>query len=321
MMISRRGILHLTATAAALPLIPTFARALDYPTRPVRFVVQFPAGTVSDILARTIAEPLSKLLGQPVIIDDQPGAGGNLATDVVVRARPDGYTLLEASSTNVWNAVLYKKLNFDFMHDIAPVASISRTQGVMAVTPSFPATTVPDFIAYAKENPGKINMASGGIGTLPHVAGELFKFMTGVNLVHVPYRGSYLPDLLSGQTQVAFGPIPTVIEQIRAGKLRALAVTGTRPSAALPNVPTLDKFVQGYQVSAFNGVGAPKSTPAEIINKFNVAVTAALGESDIQARFAQIGSEPVPMSPGEFGKLIADETGKWRKVLAGIKLD
>ena len=250
---------------------PRFASALDYPTRPVRFVVAFFAGSLSDILARTIADGLSKQLSQQIIVDDQPGAGGNLATYMVVRAPPDGYTLLEATSANVWNAALYDKLSFDFIRDIAPVASISRTPAVMAVTQSFPAKTVPEFIAYAKENPGKVNMASGGIGSLPHVAGELFKFMTGMNLIHVPYRGSYLPDLIGGQVQVAFGPIPTLIEQIRADKLRALAVTGAEPSAALPDLPTLGQFVPGYEASAFNGVGVPKKTPIEIIYKLNAA--------------------------------------------------
>jgi tripartite-type tricarboxylate transporter receptor subunit TctC len=321
MTLPRRKFLHLAVCAAAVPAIPGFATALDYPNRPIRFVVEFFAGSLSDIIARSIAEGLSKQLGQQVIVDDQPGAGGNLATSLVVRAAPDGYTLLEATSPNVWNETLYDKLNFDFVHDIAPVANISLTPGVMAVTPSFPAKTVPEFIAYAKANPGKVNMASGGIGSLPHVAGELFKFMTGVNLVHVPYRGSYVPDLLSGQVQVAFGPIPTLIEQIRAGKLRALAVTGASPSAALPSVPTLDQFVPGYEASGFNGVGAPKDTPPEIVAKLNEAVNAALEDPEIQARLAQLGTVPAPMTTAEFSKLIADESEKWAKVLkaAGIK--
>jgi tripartite-type tricarboxylate transporter receptor subunit TctC len=323
MTLPRRKFLHLAVCAAAVAAIPGFATALDYPNRPVRFVVEFFAGSLSDIIARSIAEGLSKQLGQQVIVDDQPGAGGNLATSLVVRAAPDGYTLLEATSPNVWNETLYDKLNFDFVHDIAPVANISLTPGVMAVTPSFPAKTVPEFIAYAKANPGKVNMASGGIGSLPHVAGELFKFMTGVNLVHVPYRGSYVPDLLSGQVQVAFGPIPTLIEQIRAGKLRALAVTGASPSAALPNVPTLDQFVPGYEASGFNGVGAPKDTPPEIVAKLNEAVNAALEDPEIQARLAQLGTVPAPMTTAEFSKLIADESEKWAKVLkaAGIKAE
>jgi tripartite-type tricarboxylate transporter receptor subunit TctC len=296
--------LYLAGSVAAVPSFLRFVLASDYPSRPVHFVVAFFAGSLSDILARAIAEALSKQLGQQIIVDDQPGAGGNLATAMVVRASPDGYTLLEATSANVW-------------------ASISRTPGVMAVTPSFPAQTVPEFMAYAKANPGKINMASGGIGSLPHVAGELFKFMTGINLVHVPYRGSYLPDLLGGQVQVAFGPIPTLIEQIRAGKLRPLAVTGANPSPALPNIPTLGQFVPGYEASGFNGVGAPKKTPTEIIYKLNAAVNAVLADSEVQERFAQLGTVPVLMTPAEFGKLIVDESQKWGNVFksASIRLE
>jgi tripartite-type tricarboxylate transporter receptor subunit TctC len=315
--------LYLAGSVAAVPSFLRFVLASDYPSRPVHFVVAFFAGSLSDILARAIAEALSKQLGQQVIVDDQPGAGGNLATAMVVRASPDGYTLLEATSANVWNATLYDNLGFDFIRDIAPVASISRTPGVMAVTPSFPAQTVPEFMAYAKANPGKINMASGGIGSLPHVAGELFKFMTGINLVHVPYRGSYLPDLLGGQVQVAFGPIPTLIEQIRAGKLRPLAVTGANPSPALPNIPMLGHFVPGYEASGFNGVGAPKKTPTEIIYKLNAAVNAVLADSEVQERFAQLGTVPVLMTPAEFGKLIVDESQKWGNVFksASIRLE
>jgi tripartite-type tricarboxylate transporter receptor subunit TctC len=315
--------LYLAGSVAAVPSFLRFVLASDYPSRPVHFVVAFFAGSLSDILARAIAEALSKQLGQQIIVDDQPGAGGNLATAMVVRASPDGYTLLEATSANVWNATLYDNLSFDFIRDIAPVASISRTPGVMAVTPSFPAQTVPEFMAYAKANPGKINMASGGIGSLPHVAGELFKFMTGINLVHVPYRGSYLPDLLGGQVQVAFGPIPTLIEQIRAGKLRPLAVTGANPSPALPNIPTLGQFVPGYEASGFNGVGAPKKTPTEIIYKLNAAVNAVLADSEVQERFAQLGTVPVLMTPAEFGKLIVDGSQKWGNVFksASIRLE
>jgi tripartite-type tricarboxylate transporter receptor subunit TctC len=315
--------LYLAGSVAAVPSFLRFVLASDYPSRPVHFVVAFFAGSLSDILARAIAEALSKQLGQQIIVDDQPGAGGNLATAMVVRASPDGYTLLEATSANVWNATLYDNLGFDLIRDIAPVASISRTPGVMAVTPSFPAQTVPEFMAYAKANPGKINMASGGIGSLPHVAGELFKFMTGINLVHVPYRGSYLPDLLGGQVQVAFGPIPTLIEQIRAGKLRPLAVTGANPSPALPNIPMLGHFVPGYEASGFNGVGAPKKTPTEIIYKLNAAVNAVLADSEVQERFAQLGTVPVLMTPAEFGKLIVDESQKWGNVFksASIRLE
>jgi tripartite-type tricarboxylate transporter receptor subunit TctC len=321
MKLPRRALLHLAMGAASMPATSRIASALDYPTRPVRFVVAFFAGSLSDILARPIAQWLSKRFGQQFVVDDQPGAGGNMATDMVVRARPDGYTLLEATSANAWNATLYDKLSFNFIRDIAPVAGISRTPGVLNVTPSFSAKTVPEFISYAKANPGKINVASGGIGSLPHVAAELFKFMTGIDLVHVPYRSSYLPDLLGGQVQAAFSPIPTVVEQIRAGKLRALAVTGASPSQALPGIPIVAEFVPGYEATAFNGVGAPKDTPSDIIDKLNDAINAGLADSEIQARLAQVGSVPAPMIPAEFGKLIASETEKWGKVFksAGIK--
>ena len=321
MKLPRRAFLHLAAGAATLPLVTSVACALDYPKRPVHLIVPFFPGSLSDVLARPIAQWLSKRLAQQFIVDDQPGAGGNLATDMVVRAHPDGYTLLEATSANAWNASLYDKLTFDFIRDIAPVACISRTPGVIVVNPSFPAKTVPEFIAYAKTNPGKINVASGGIGSLPHVAAELFMSMVDVKLVHVPYRSSYLPDLLGGQVQAAFSPIPTVIEQIRAGKLRAIAVTSATPSQALPGIPTVAEFVPGYEATAWNGVGAPKNTPAAIIDKLNDAVNAGLADSQVQARLAQVGSVPAPMMKAEFGKLIVDETEKWGKVFkaAGIK--
>ncbi len=319
----RRRFLRLAAGAAMLPVTTRVASAIDYPTRPVYLIVEYFAGSLSDIVARLTAQWLSKRLGQQVIVDNQPGAGGNLATDMVVRARPDGYTLLSVASANVWNATLYDNLSFNFIRDIAPVACISRTPGVLVVHPSFPAKTFPEFVAYAKANPGKINVASGGIGSLPHVAAELFKFMVGVDLVHVPYRSSYVPDLLGGQVQAAFSPIPTVIEQIGAGKLRALAVTGAIPSQALPGLPTVGEFVRGYEATALNGIGAPRGTPAEIIDKLNEAIIAGLADSEIQTRFAQLGTVPVPMTPAEFGKLIVDETEKWGKVFksAGIKAE
>jgi tripartite-type tricarboxylate transporter receptor subunit TctC len=319
----RRKFLCLAAAAATLSVANRFASALDYPTRPIYLIVEYFAGSLSDIVARLMAKWLSKELGQQVIVDDQPGAGGNLATEMVVRARPDGYTLLNVASANVWNASLYDNLSFNFIRDIASVACISRTPGVMVVHPSFPARTVPEFIAYAKVNSGKINVPSGGIGSLPHVAAALFKFMAGVDLVHVPYRSSYVPDLLSGQMQGAFSPIPTVIEHVRAGKLRALAVTGAKPSPALPGVMTLGEFVPGYEATALNGIGAPRGTPAEIIDKLNNAINAGLADSEIQAQLVQLGTAPEPMTVADFGKLIVDETEKWGKIFrsTGIKAD
>jgi tripartite-type tricarboxylate transporter receptor subunit TctC len=321
MKLRRRTFLHLAAGAAALPAVSRFARAETYPTRPVHLIAGFFAGSLSDILARLIAQSLSERLGQQVIVDDRPGAGANIATESVVRATPDGYTLLLVSMANAVNASLYKDLNFNFIRDIMPVASISRSPGVMEVNPSFPAKTVPEFIAYAKTNPSKIDMASGGIGSLPHVAGELFKSMTGVEMVHVAYRGNFFPDLLGGQVQVAFATVPASIGYIRAGKLRALAVTSATRSEALPDIPTVSEFVPGYEASAWNGVGAPKNTPTEIIDTLNREINAGLADSAMQVRLAELGSVPMPMSPAEFGKLIADETQKWGKVIkfAGIQ--
>jgi|SRR5579862_356970 len=324
MKLPRRSFLHLAASATALPVLPRAASALDYPTRPVHLFVGFFAGSLSDIMARLISEPLSQRLGQQVIVDDRPGAGSNIATELVVRAPPDGYTLLlVAAGVAAVNATLYDNLNFNFIRDIAPVASISRTPGVMAVNSSFPAKTVPEFIAYAEANPGKINFASGGIGSLPHVAGELFKFMTGVNLVHVPYRGNYLPDLLAGQVQVAFATLPSAIEFIRQGRLRALAVTGATRSEVLPDVPTVGETVRGYEADGRNGIGAPRSTPVEIVNKLNNEINAALADPAMQARLVALGSEPLPTTSDEFGKFIAAETEKWGKVIrfADIKAE
>jgi tripartite-type tricarboxylate transporter receptor subunit TctC len=319
----RRKFLRVAAATTTLPFGTCVASALDYPTRPLHLIVQYFGGSLSDIVARLMAQWLSKRLGQQVMVDDQPGAGGNLATDMVVRAQPDGYTLLNVASSNVWNATLYNNLSFNFIRDIAPVACISRTPGVMVLHPSFPANTVPEFIAYAKANPGTVNFASGGVGSLPHVAGELFKFMTGVELVHVPYRSSYVADLLSGQVQAAFSPLPTVLEYIRDRKLRALAVTGSTPSPALPGLSTVGEFVPGYEATALNGIGAPRGTPAEIIDKLNDATNAGLANAEVQARLAQLGTVPTAMAPTEFGKFIADETAKWGKVFksAGIKAE
>jgi tripartite-type tricarboxylate transporter receptor subunit TctC len=321
MKLGRRTFLRLAASAAALLVGPRIAWAVDYPTRPVRLIVQFFPGSSGDIVAREVAQWISNRLGQQFVVENQPGAGGNLATAMVVRAPPDGYTLLEVTSANAWNATLYHNLSFDFIRDIAPVACISQTSAVLVVNPSLPVGTVPEFIAYANANPGKINMASGGIGTLPHVAAELFKAMTGVEFVHVPYSGSYLPDLLGGQVHASFSPIPTVREQIEAGHLRALAVTDVAPSSSLPRIPTLGEFVPGYEANALIGVGAPRDTPIEILDKLNDAINAALADPKIQARLAQIGSAPAPMSRIEFGKFIVEYTAKWGRVLraAGIK--
>ena len=321
MILGRRAFLHLPAGAVALAAAPRIARAVEYPTRPIRFVVEFFPGSLGDIIARVMAQWLSDRLGQQMVVENQPGAGGNLATGMVVRSPPDGYTLLEVTSANAWNATLYQNLSFDFIRDISPVACISQTPAVLVVNPSLPVRTVLEFVAYAKANPGKINVASGGVGTLPHVAAELFKSMTGVEFVHVPYSGSYLPDLLGGQVQASFSPIPTVSEQINAGKLRALAVTGSGPSSSLPKIPTVGEFVPGYEASALNGVGAPMGTPPEILDKLNDAINAGLADPEIQARVAELGSVPAPMSRAEFGKFIVEYTAKWARVIraAGIK--
>ncbi len=294
-----------------------------YPSRPVHIIVGFPAGLGADIVARLVGQSLSERLGQPFIIDNRPGAGSNIGTEVVVGASPDGYTLLLATSANAFNATLYDKLNFNFIRDIVPVAGIARAPFVMAVNPSVSAKTVPEFIAYAKANPGKINMASPGIGSANHVFGELFKMMAGVDMVHVPYRGNLLPDLLGGQVQVVFVGVQSVIGDIRTGKLRALAVTSATRSEALPDVPPLADFVPGYEASARSGIGAPKNTPTEIIDKLNKEITVALANSTMQARLADLGLEPMSMTPSDFGKLIANETEKWGKVIkaANIKAE
>jgi tripartite-type tricarboxylate transporter receptor subunit TctC len=304
-----------------LALAPRVACAFAYPTRPIHFVVQFFPGSSGDIVARVMARWLSSRLRQEVVVENQPGAGGNRATGMVVRAAPDGYTLLEVTSANAWNATLYQNLSFDFIRDIRPVACISQTSAVLVVNPSLPVRTVSELVAYAKAYPGKINVASGGVGTLPHVASELFKSMTGIELIHVPYSGNYLPDLLGGQVQASFSPIPTVIEQIKAGKLRALAVTGVTPSPSLTGIPTLGEFVPGYEASAFIGVGAPRGTPTEIIDKLNDAINAGLTDPEIAARLTDLGSVPAPMSRVEFGKFIVEYTEKWGRVInaAGIK--
>jgi len=325
MKLPRRNFLHLAAGAAALPSVSCFAWAQAYPTRPVRIIVPFtPAGS-TDIVARLMGQWLSERLGQQFVIENRPGSGGNIGTETVVRASADGYTLLMVGGWNAINATLYDKLSFNFIRDIAPVAGINREPYVIAVHPSVPAKSVLEFIAYAKANPGKVSMASAGIGTPGHVSGELFKMMAGVNMVHVPYRGAApaLADLLAGQVQVGFTTIGAVIEHIRTGKLRALAVTTATRSEALPDLPTVGEFVRGYETSNWFGVGAPKATPAEIVDKLNKEINAALADPKMQARLADFGGTPLIVSPADFGKLIADETEKWAKVIraANIKAE
>jgi tripartite-type tricarboxylate transporter receptor subunit TctC len=321
MKLPRRQFLHLAAGAAALPAVSHFAWAQAYPSRQIRLIVAFPAGAGTDILARLLGQWLSERLGQPFIIENRPGAGGNIGAETVARASPDGYTLLLINSSNAINATLYDKLNFNFIADIAPVASISAGPNVMVLNPSFPAKTVPEFIAYAKANPGKVNFASSGNGTNLHLAGELFKTMTGVKMVHVPYRGAApaLTDLLGGQVQVMFPSIPASIEYIRDGKLRALAVTTAARSETLPDIPTVGDFVPGYEASAVNGIGAPKNTPIEIIDKLK-EINAALADPKMKARLADLGGTVLPGTPADFGKLIAEETEKWGKVIRAANI-
>ena len=319
----RRQFLRLAAGAAALPAVSRIAWAQTYPSRPVRIIVPFPAGQASDSIARLMGQSLSERLGQAFVIENRTGAGGNIGTEAVVRAPPDGYTLLLAGLSSATNATLYKKLNFDFIQDIAPVASIAGGPYVMVINPSVPAKTVPEFIVYAKANPGKINMASSGNGSVSHVFGELFKMMAGADLVHVPYRGGYVPDLLGGQTQVVFGTIASCIQLISAGKLRALAVTTAMRSTALPDVPVMGESVPGHEASQWYGLGAPRNTPAEVIDKLNKEINAVAADPNMKARFDGLGVDPMSMTSAEFGKFIADETETWGKVIraANIKAE
>jgi len=323
MNLPRRKLLHLVVGAAALPILPRSVFALDYPTRPVHVIVGFPAGIGPDIAGRLMGQWLSERLGQQFVIDDRPGAAGNIATEIVAKAPPDGYTLLLAVSSNAVNAALYKNVNFNFARDFVPVGFIGSTPLVMVVTPSFPAKTLTEFIAYAKANPGKINMASQGVGTSPHVSGEMLKMMTGIDLVHVPYRVNLVPDLLAGRVQVYFSPLPQVIEYVRDGRLRALAVTTATRADALPDVPALEEFVPGYEASGWYGICAPAGTPTEIIEKLNKEVAAGLADPNLKARLLTTGVVPKAMTPAEFGKFIADETEKWAKVIkfADIKVE
>ena len=323
MELRRRQFLRFAAGAAALPAVSRYARAQTYPTRSVRWVVPYPPGGATDIQARLLGQWLSEHLGQPFVIENRPGGGGNIATEAVVRAPADGYTLLLVGPPHAINATIYDKLNFNFIRDVAPVAGIMSVPNVMAVNPSVPAKTVPEFIAYAKANPGKINMASSGNGSSTHIAGELFKMMTGVDMVHVPYRGNApaLVDLLGGQVQVYFVTTPASIEYIRAGTLRALAVTTATRADALPDIPTVGDFVPGYEASAWYGVGVPKRTPVDLIDRLNTQINAALANPRIKSRLADLGGTPLVGSPADFARLIAAETEKWAKVVkfANIK--
>jgi tripartite-type tricarboxylate transporter receptor subunit TctC len=319
----RRKFLHLAFGAAALPAVSRVARAQAYPTRPVRIIAAFAAGGGVDITARLIGQWLSERLGQSFVTENRPGAGGNIGTEAVVNAPPDGYTLLLATVPNAVNGTLYEKLNFNFIRDIAPVAGIIRVPMVILVHPSVPAGTVPEFIGYAKANPGKVNMASAGTGSAPHMAGELFNFMAGVNMVHVPYRGQgpALSDLLGGQVQVLFATTPGITDYIRTGRLRALAVTTASRAQVLPELPPVGDYLAGYEASQWYGMGAPRNTPAEIIDKLNREINAGLADSKMQARLAEIGGEPLTGAPSAFGTFIAEETVKWAKVVkfAGMK--
>jgi tripartite-type tricarboxylate transporter receptor subunit TctC len=318
----RRQFLHLAAGAAALPALPHIARAQAYPSRPVRIIVGFTPGTTADILARLIGQWLQERLGQPFVIENRPGAGTNIGTEAVVRAPADGYTLLLATSVNATNVTLYEKLNFDFIRDITPVAGLISVPQLMEVTPSFPAKTVPEFIAHVKANPGKVTMGSTGIGTNTHLAGELFKIMAGISMVHVPYSGApqMLTDLISGRVQVAFDLVPSSIEHIRGGRLRSLAVTTAARVDVLPDLPTINNFVSGYEASAWLGLGAPRNTPDEIVKKLNSEINVALSDPKIKARLTELGATPLALTPAAFGELVVDETVKWRNVIRTVNI-
>ena len=315
MKLSRRQFARAAMCTSALSVLPRFAAAQAYPTRPVRIVVGLPAGSGSDIVGRLIGQWLAERLGQQFIVDNRPGASGNIATEAVAHAAPDGYTLLMSGAFNTINATLYNSLNFDFIADLAPIAILDRSPLIMAVNPAVPARTGPEFIAYAKANPGRINLASGGNGTVPHLAGALFGMMAGVDMVHVPYRGSYLPDLLSGQVQVAFSAIPMSIESIRANKLRPLAVTTATRSALLPEIPSVSEFVPGYEALLWDGVAGPRNMPAQVIATLNAEINAALADPTMKMRLANLGYTAFASSPERFARFIGDEIGKWAKVI------
>src|SRR4051812_19236904 len=318
----RRNFLHLAAGAVALPAVSRIAWAQTYPTRPVRILVGFAAGGNFDIVARLIGQWLSEQVHQTVLVENRPGASSNLATEAAIRAPADGYTLLLGGAVNAVNATLYEKLSFNFISDAAPVAGVVRFPNVMMVSASFPAKTVPEFIAYAKANPGKINHGSSGNGTTQHLAGELFKMMTGVDFVHVPYRGAplALSDLLSGQVQVLFEPLPPSLPHIRSGALRALGVTTATRSETLPDLATVSEFIPGYEASGWNGICAPRNTPAQVIEKLNTVINAGLADRALKARLNDLGATTIAGSPAEFGKLIADETEKWAKVIRAANI-
>jgi tripartite-type tricarboxylate transporter receptor subunit TctC len=324
MKLHRRTILHLAAGAAALPALSRIATAQAFPARPLRLILGYGPGNAPDIVARLIGQWLSERLGQPIVIDNRPGAGSNIGTEAVVRAPADGYTLLYVTTANATNATLYERLNFDFIRDTTPVAGVIRVPNLVTVNPDLPVKTVPELVAYAKANPGKLNFGAANGGTV-QLSGELFKMMPGVNIVHVPYRNQAqaATDLIAGQMQVSFDVMPTTIEYVRAGKLRALAVTTAKRSEALPDVPAVAEFVAGYEASSWHGIAAPRSTPTEIVEKLNREINAALADSRLKARLADLGSAPMPMSPRDFGNFIAEETDKWAKVIkfAGAKVD
>jgi len=321
MKLPRRQFLHWATAAAAFPSLTGVASALDYPTRPVHIVVSFPPGGAPDIIARLVGQWLSERLGQQFFVDNRPGAAGNIGTEIVAKSPPDGYTLFMAVSTTAVNAALYTNLNFNFTRDITPVASIGGTPFVMAFNPSFPAKTIPEFIAFAKANPGKVNMASQGIGTTPHVCGEMFKMMTGVDFIHVPYRANLMPDLLAGQVHFYFSPMPQAIEYVRDGRLRALGVTTATRAEALPDIPGIGEFVPGYVAVGWLGICAPTGTPTVVVDKLNAEISAGVADPNLKARLIALGVEPIARTPAEFGKFIADEIEKWTKVIkfAGIQ--
>jgi tripartite-type tricarboxylate transporter receptor subunit TctC len=315
MTLHRRRFLHLAAGAAALPAVTRLAAAQTWPARPIHIVVGFPAGNAPDIIARLIGQWLSERLGQQIIVENRPGAGSTIATEGVVNAPADGYTLMLAVMSNAIGASLYTNLRYDLKRDLVGVAGVANAPFIMLVNPDFPAKTVPEFIAYAKAHPGKINMASGGNGTSTHLLGELFKMMAGVDLVHVPYRGNYIPDLLAGQTQLLFGPVPQTIGYVRAGKLRALAVTTPKRLDVLPDVPTVGEFLPGYEGVGWFGVAAPKDTPPEVVKRLNAEINSALADPQFKAKLANLGVEPMVATPAEYTRFIADEVDKWAKVI------